>query len=156
MTAKARFMNKLQAQQPRPRGFENKGQADIAEFRLRMSQLYEQIETWLTDTGIQTESRVVSLIELLIGGRAFQVPGILLRYQNRTITFTPVFLYGQGVTGCVEVSLCADGHTTPLCRLFMRAGKDVDWTVGEADAATGRRAPFGEEAFFSTIEPLLP
>lgn len=155
MTAKARFLKKLQAQQPQSGSFPNKGQADIAAFRQRMAQLQDEMEEWLTDTGIETETRSVTLIELLIGGRQFAVPGILLRYKNRTVKFIPAFLYGQGVTGCVEVSLCVDNNLTPLCRLFMRSGQDTNWRYCLPDAP-GERRTFNEDAFFGIIEPLLP
>ncbi len=155
MTAKARFLKKLQEQQPQSGSFTNKGQADIAEFRQRMTQLQDEMEEWLTDTGIQTETTSVTLIELLIGGRQFSVPAIVLRYKNRTVRFTPAFLYGQGVTGCVEVSLGVDNNVTPLARLFMRSGQDMDWRYSLANAPGGRSA-FCEDAFFAIIEPLLP
>lgn len=156
MTAKARFLKKLQEQQPQSGVFASKGQADIAEFRQRMIQLQENIEEWLTDTGIECEGTSVTLIELLLGGRQFTIPGIVLRYRDRKVTFTPAFLYGQGVTGCVEVSLCVNGNVTPLCRLFMRSGREENWTWSQPVNATSPRQPFGEEAFFGVIEPLLP
>ncbi|NDJ59151.1 hypothetical protein GWD52_19605 [Enterobacteriaceae bacterium 4M9] len=155
MTAKARFLKKLQAQQPQSGSFTHKGQTDIAAFRQRMTHLQGEIAEWLTDTGIQTEKTSVTLIELLIGGRPFSVPGILLRYQNRTVKFIPAFLYGQGVTGCVEVSLCVDNNMTALCRLYMRSGQDTNWRYSLPDAPGGRSA-FCEDAFFEIIEPLLP
>ncbi len=155
MSAKARFLQKLQERRPRNGAFENKSQADIAEFCQKMQQLQESIEAWLTDTGVRTESVSVSLIEFLIGGRAFSVPGIHLRFENRLVKFTPLFLYGQGVTGCVEVSLCADGCVTPLYRLFMRAGENSSWTWRPAGIASGKGKMFGEDAFFEMIEGLL-
>jgi hypothetical protein len=63
-----------------------------------MGQLQETMERWLTDTGISAEAVSVLLVEFLIGGRAFNVPGIHLRYENRMMKFTPVFLYGQGLS----------------------------------------------------------
>ncbi len=155
MTAKARFFKKLQAQQPQSGSFPDKGQADIAAFRERLIQLQDEMERWLTDTGIQIETTSATLIELLIGGRQFSVPGILLRYHNRTVKFIPAFLYGQGVTGCVEVSLCVDNNLTALGRLFMRSGQDTDWRYSLTDAP-GKRSAFDEDAFFGIIEPLLP
>ena len=122
MSAKERFLKKLQDSQPRTGSFENKGQADIAEFRQRITLLQENIEEWLEGTGIRVESTTVSLVECLIGGKSFSIPGIRLTYEDSQVTFTPVFLYGQGVTGCVETSLCTQGRVTVLCRLFMRAG----------------------------------
>jgi hypothetical protein len=40
-----------------------------------MGQLQETMERWLTDTGISAEAVSVLLVEFLIGGRAFNVPG---------------------------------------------------------------------------------
>lgn len=155
MSAKERFLKKLQDKQPGRTVFENKGQADIAEFQQQMTQLQENIETWLTDTGIQTESISVSLVEFLIGGKAFNIPGIHLRYENRMVKFTPAFLYGQGVTGCVEVSLCAEGAPVPLCRLFMRSAERNHWTWRPAGWSTQPGETFSEEIFFNMIEGLL-
>lgn len=156
MSAKARFLQKLQDSQIRNGLPENKSQADIAEFRKRMSQLQEKMEVWLVDTGIQTVSTKTSLIELLAGGKAFDIPGIHLRYENRTVKFSPVFLYGQGVTGCVEVSLSSASSVTPLCRLFMRSSESTDWTCSPSGLSTAPRRMFGEDAFFDMVEGLLP
>lgn len=112
MSAKERFLKKLQDQNPRNREFDTKSQADIAEFCDRMSQLKEQMANWLTDTGIGIEEVTVQLVEFLIGGKTFRVQGIDLHYEKRMVKFTPVFLYGQGVTGGVEVTLCAGGQIT--------------------------------------------
>ena len=154
MSAKERFLKKLQDSQPRSGSFDNKGQADIAEFRQRMSELHENMEEWLTDTGIRLESTSVSLVECLIGGKSFSVPGIQLQYEDRKIKFTPVFLYGQGVTGCVEASLCTQSGIIVLCRLFMQAGENRHWTWRPANAFDGPGGAFGEDAFFDLVERL--
>lgn len=156
MSAKARFLNKLQQQQLSRHGFANRGQADIAEFCQRMNALMKQMEEWLVQTGIRIESHAISLSECLIGGEVFSVSEIGLHYQNRIITFTPVFLYAQGVTGGVDVTLCADGKMVPLRRLFMRsAGNVKTWTSIPAGKPASVRTAFTEETFFETIECLL-
>jgi hypothetical protein len=156
MSAKERFLKKLQDSQPRSGSFDNKGQADIAEFRQRMSTLQENMDEWLTDTGIRVENTSVALVECLIGGKSFSVPGIQLQYEDRKVKFTPVFLYGQGVTGCVEASLCTQSGVTVLCRLFMQSGENRQWTWRPANAFTGPGEMFGEDAFFELVERLLP
>ncbi|KAB8310436.1 MULTISPECIES: hypothetical protein [Rahnella] len=155
MSAKERFLKKLQDKQPGRNVFENRAQADIAEFQQQMSQLQEKMETWLTGTGIQTQSTSVSLVELLIGGKTFSIPGIQLQYENRMVKFTPVFLYGQGVTGCVEASLCGEGIPTSLCRLFMRSTEQNHWTWRPAGWSTQPGGVFSEDVFFNMIEGLL-
>ncbi|MGU3412096.1 hypothetical protein ACLBW0_04765 [Enterobacteriaceae bacterium C34A] len=149
-------MKKLQEQHPRSRAFDSKSEADIAEFCERMSQLQETMENWLTDTGITVEAVSVSLVEFLIGGNTFSVPGIHLRYENRMVKFTPVFLYGQGVVGCVEVTLCTQGKIASLYRLFMRSSDDVSWTWSVSGNRAAPRVAFSEDAFFDMIGALLP
>lgn len=156
MSVKSQFLEKLQTRQPAPVSFTSKTQADIAEFRLRMAQLQEQIEAWLVGTGLNVEAFTVSVTDLLVGGGAFEVQGIILRYENRAITFTPLFLYGQGVTGCVAVNLCAGGNESPLCRLFMRAGRHDEWCCTRLDTLSGPVRELDEETFFATLEGLLP
>ncbi|MBU9849653.1 hypothetical protein [Rahnella aceris] len=156
MSAKERFLKKLQDSQPHTGSFENKGQADIAEFRQRISLLQENMEEWLEGTGIRIEGTPISLVECLMGGKSFSVPGIRLFYEDRQVKFTPVYLYGQGVTGCVEASLCIQGRVTVLCRLFMRAGENRDWTWRPANPFTGPERAFSEDAFFELIGGLLP
>jgi hypothetical protein len=56
MSAKARFLKKLQEQHPRSVAFDTKAEADIATFRQRISQLQESMETWLNGTEIRTEA----------------------------------------------------------------------------------------------------
>ncbi|WP_324724445.1 hypothetical protein [Lelliottia sp. JS-SCA-14] len=156
MSAKARFLKKLQDQHPRSTAFDTKAEADIAAFRQRISLLHESMDEWLAGTEIRTEATATSLIEFLIGGTSFPVPGIALHYAQRSIRFTPIFLYGQGVTGCIEVCLTADGKISPLYRLFMRSGEQDNWTWCPAGAQNGNPARFDEEAFFTMIAPLLP
>jgi hypothetical protein len=156
MSAKARFLKKLQDQHPRNGAFDTKAEADIAAFRLRISQLQASMETWLAGTEIRTEGTDTTLVEFLIGGSAFSVPGITLRYEKRSIRFTPIFLYGLGVTGCIEACLYAPGAIRPLYRLFMRSGGQNDWTWCPAGVQSGNPARFDEEAFFTMIVPLLP
>ena len=153
MSAKERFMKKLQDSQARSGPFNSKSEADIAEFRVRMAQLQEEVENWLAGTGIAAETITVSLIELLAGPESFSMPGFTLRYENKTIRFAPIFLYGQGVTGCVEVSLQYNGAATPLQRLFMRSGNDTGWTCAKPGGLS--RTTFSENAFFEMIEALL-
>ena len=156
MSAKARFMKKLQEQQPRSRTFDSKSQADIAEFCTRMSQLQEAMTGWLIDTGISTEEMPVSVLDAFAGSRSFTAPGIALRYENRMVKFTPVFLYGQGATGGVEVTLCGEGHITPLYRLFMRSCNEVNWSYSAYGSSTATITLFSEDAFFDMIGRLLP
>ena len=156
MSAKSRFFKKLQDQSPRNEAFNTKAEADIAAFRQRISQLLESMETWLAGTGIRTETTANSLVEFLIGGSAFSVPGITLHYGTRSIRFTPIFLYGQGVTGCIEVCLYTGTDIRPRYRLFMRSGRQNDWTWCPAGAQNGNPARFDEETFFTMIDSLLP
>lgn len=156
MSAKAQFLKRLQEQHPRSGDFDSKSQADIAGFRQQMSELKVRMEDWLTDTGIIVDEVSVLLVEFLIGGKAFSVPGIHLRYEKRMVQFTPMFLYGQGVVGCVEVILCAEGQMTSLYRLFMRSSDDVNWTYSASGSAAAPRVAFSEEAFFNMIGVLLP
>lgn len=113
-------------------------------------------QTLLTEgDDISLECTSVPLTDLLVDSRAFEIPGIQLHYEKRTIKFTPLFLYGQDVTGCVEVSLCADGRLIPLSRLFMRSGKSTDWTYTLSGGSSWSRCDFGEEAFFMMLDGLL-
>jgi len=156
MTAKSRFFKKLQEQRPRNQVFDTKAEADIAAFRQRISQLRESMETWLAGTEVSTEATTTSLVELLIGRDAFSVPGITLFYGTRRLRFTPIFLYGPGVTGCMEVCLYTGADIRPLYRLFMRSGGLNDWSWCTAGAQSGNPARFDEETFFTMIGPLLP
>jgi hypothetical protein len=153
MSVKEQFLRKLQAQKNVDGPFKNKGQADIAQFQSRMEQLSETMTGWLNGTGIGVETTSVSLVELLIGEGAFSVPGIALRLGDHKVTFMPVFLYGQGVTGCVDVSLYTTGGMNTLCRLFMRSSEYESWSWSPVDG--GNRKAFDEDAFFLMISGLL-
>lgn len=154
MSAKALFLKKLQEQQTSCRTFDSKSEADIAAFRLRMTALQDTMESWLTGTGIRAESCDILLSEMLLGGRSFRVPGIHLRFEDKTLRFTPLFLYGQGTTGCVEATLCHQRRVTPVCRLFMRSDAGDLWTYSRA-ATPNSRFAFSEDAFFDILSCLL-
>lgn len=157
MSAKARFLKKLQDLQPCCDSFSSRAQADIAAFCQRMDELREKLEEWLEGTCIHIETSPVTLSESLIGGGTFRIPGISLRYNERLIRFTPVFLYAPGATGGVDAALFTDGKMVHLRRLFMRSGEDVkNWTCSPAGNLVGSRSVFSEETFFDIIVSLLP
>ncbi|EPY5345298.1 hypothetical protein ACXDSS_004474 [Klebsiella quasipneumoniae] len=156
MSAKARFLQKLQDAQPGAKNYATKGLADMAEFRQRLGELRENIETWLAGTGIHIADAQCTLTEILISSAAFPISGFALHYENRIVKFTPVFLYGQGVTGCVEVTLVIGGQSSALCRLFMRSAESAEWTYASVCKPAGLRVLFGEDAFFEVIAPVLP
>ncbi|EGT5658837.1 hypothetical protein NGI06_07150 [Citrobacter braakii] len=156
MSVKSQFLKKLQARQSAPVSFTSKTQADIAEFRLRITQLQEQMDAWLVDTGLNVESFTVSVTDLLVEGGAFEITGIVLCYDDRAVKFVPVFLYGQGVTGCVEATFHNGERVTSLGRLFMRSGTVSDWTFSPPGALSRPGQDFDESAFFGLILSLLP
>jgi len=156
MSVKSQFLEKLQTRQSAPASFVSKTEADIAEFRLRMVQLQEQMDTWLVGTGLNVETFTVSVTDLLVEGGTFEIAALVLRIDDRSVKFMPTFLYGQGVTGCVEVALHAEGSVTSLGRLFMRAGHFSDWTITLPGAVSRPGQSFDESTFFSLILALLP
>ena len=155
MSVKSLFLKKLQARQPAPVSFISKTQADIAAFRQRMAQLQDQMDAWLADTGLNVEAGSTSVTDLLVEDGIFDITCLVLRYDQRTVTFMPVFLYGQGVTGCVEATFQKEGQVTPLGRLFMRSGALQDWTFTPPDAPPRVGQAFDESTFFSLILGLL-
>jgi hypothetical protein len=156
MSVKSQFLKKLQARQSAPVSLASKTQADIAEFRLRIMQLQEQMDSWLVDTGLNVEAFAVSVTDLLVEGGAFEIAGIVLRVDDRAVKFVPVFLYGQGVTGCVEATFHDRERMTPLGRLFMRSGTVNNWTFTPPGTLSRPRQCFDESTFFSLILALLP
>jgi len=157
MSAKMQFLTRLQARRPPATSYGSKSQADIALFCQRMAQLQEQMETWLSGTGLNVESQAISVTDLLVEGGAFDISGIILRYEDQIIKFMPIFLYGQGVTGCVEASAHTAGCITPLGRLSMRSGNILnDWTFNPPDALSRKGQLFDEGTFFRLILALLP
>ena len=156
MSVKSQFLEKLQARKPAPILFTSKSQADIAEFRLRMVQLQGYLAGCAGDTGLNVETFTVAVTDLLVEDRTFEIAAINLRYDDRSVKFTPVFLYGQGVTGCVEVTLYAEGSVTSVGRLFMRADHFSDWSFTPPGALSRPGQSFDENTFFSLILALLP
>ncbi|WP_191939175.1 hypothetical protein IFU37_006065 [Pantoea agglomerans] len=156
MSVKSQFLEKLQAREPAPILSTSKTQAEIAAFRLRMVQLQEQMDAWLVGTGLNVETFTVAVTDLLVEDRTFEIAAINLRYDDRSVKFTPVFLYGQGVTGCVEVTLHAEGSVTSVGRLFMRAGTVNNWTFIPPGTLSPSGQGFDESTFFGLILALLP
>ncbi|WP_075182365.1 hypothetical protein [Pantoea sp. 1.19] len=156
MSVKSQFLHKLQARQPAPVPPAEKTQADIAAFRQRMAQLQAQMDAWLTETGLCVEAFSVSVTDLLVEGGAFEMTGLLLRVDDRTITFTPVFLYAQGITGCVEAAGHAQGRVTSLGRLVMCSGRENDWTFTPPGALSRPGQRVDESTFFGLLMALVP
>ncbi|MEH0884267.1 hypothetical protein [Enterobacter sp. UNJFSC 003] len=156
MSVKSQFLVKLQARQPAPASSVSKTQADIAEFRLRMAQLQEQMDAWLVGTGLNVETLSTSVTDLLVEGRVFDIATLVLRIDDRSVKFVPSFLYGQGVTGCVEATFHDGSYTTSLGRLFMRSGTVNNWTFTPPGALSPSGQSFDESTFFGLIFSLLP
>lgn len=156
MSVKSQFLEKLQTRQSAPASSVSKSQTDIAEFRLRMAQLQEQMDAWLVGTGLNVETNNIPVTDLLVEGGAFDIAGIVLRYENRSVKFLPVFLYGQGVIGCVEITFHDGTHMTSLGRLFMRSGTVNNWTFVPPGALFRPGQGFDESTFFGLILALLP
>lgn len=155
MSVKSQFLEKLQARQPAPASSLSKTQADIAEFRLRITQLQEKMDAWLEGTGLNLETVSTSVTDLLVEGGAFDIAALALRIDDRSVKFVPAFLYGQGVTGCVEVTFHAEGCVMSLGRLFMRAGHFSDWTFTQPEKLLRTVQQFNENTFFGLILALL-
>lgn len=155
-TREFEFLKKLQARQPAPVPAISKSQADIAEFRQRMAQLQEQMDAWLTDTGLNVEPLTVSVPDLLVEGGAFEISGIVLRYDSRAVKFMPIFLYGLGVAGCVEITFCSGDKVISQGRLFMRVGNANGWIFTPPDTSSRSGQLFDEGVFFGLILALLP
>lgn len=156
MSVKSQFLEKLQARQSATASSVSKTQADIAEFRQRMAQLQEQMDAWLERTGLNVETFTVSVTDLLVEGGAFEIDAFVLRIDDRSVKFVPVFLYGQGVTGCVESTFHNGGYRTSLGRLFMRAGTVNSWTFIPPGTLSSPGQSFDESTFFGLILALLP
>ncbi|MEB2420599.1 hypothetical protein [Citrobacter sp. R-1.5.2] len=156
MSVKSQFLEKLQTRQSAPAASVSKTQADIAEFCLRMTQLQEQMDAWLESTGLSVEAYSTSVTDLLVEGRVFDIDALVLRIDDRSVKFVPVFLYGQGVTGCVEATFHNGRLVTPLGRLFMRSGTVNNWTFTPPGALSPSGQSFDESIFFGLILALLP
>ncbi|EEJ3565714.1 hypothetical protein AA437_002271 [Salmonella enterica subsp. enterica] len=156
MSVKSQFLEKLQTRQSAPASFVSKTKADIAEFRLRMAQLQEQMDAWLVGTGLNVETVSTSVTDLLVEGSVFDIVALVLRIDDRSVKFVPAFLYGQGVTGCVEATFHNGGLVTPLGRLFMRSGTVNNWTFVPCGALSPSGQGFDESTFFGLILALLP
>ncbi|MCK7318575.1 hypothetical protein L8P35_18000 [Enterobacter cloacae] len=156
MSVKSQFLEKMQARHPAPASSVSKCQTDIAEFRLRMAQLKEQMDAWLVGSGLNVDTLSTSVMDLLVEGGAFEIDALVLRIDDRSVKFVPVFLYGQGVTGCVEATFHNGGLVTPLGRLFMRSGTVNKWSFTPAGTLSRSGQCFDESAFFNLILALLP
>lgn len=128
MSVKSQFLEKLQTRQSAPASSVSKTQADITEFCLRMTQLKELMDAWLEDTGLSVEAYSTSVTDLLVEGGAFDITALVLRIDDRSVKFVPAFLYGQGVTGCVEATFHNGGLVTPLGAIIyaVRNGEQLD------------------------------
>ena len=156
MSVKSQFLEKLQARRSAPASSVSKTQADITEFRLRMTQLQEQMDAWLEGTGLSVEAYSTSVTDLLVENGRFDIVTLVLHIDDRSVKFVPVFLYGQGVTGCVEATFHNGGLVTPLGRLFMRSGTVNNWTFTPPGALSPSGQGFDESTFFGLILALLP
>lgn len=155
MSVKSQFLEKLQTRQSAPVSSVNKTQADIAEFRLRMTQLQEQMDAWLVGTGLNVETVSTSVTDLMVEGGAFEIAALALSIDDRSVKFVPAFLYGQGVTGCVEATFHDGDPVTPLGRLFMRSGTANKWTFTPLGALSQQDKIFDESTFYGLILALL-
>ncbi|WP_341464685.1 hypothetical protein [Cedecea davisae] len=93
MSAKSQFLKILQSRQSAPVTSAGKSQADVAEFRLRMGQLQEQMGEWLMGTGLTPEMLTTSVTDLLVEGGAFDISGIWPASPD-----IPIYRFAQGTS----------------------------------------------------------
>ncbi|WP_261641155.1 hypothetical protein [Erwinia mallotivora] len=121
-----------------------------------MAPLQEQMDAWLVGTGLNVETLNTPVTDLLVEGGRFDIVAPVLRIDDRSVKFVPAFLYGQGVTGCVEAAFHNGGLVMPLGRLFMRSGTVNNWTFAPPGALSPSGLGFDENTFFGLILVLLP
>jgi hypothetical protein len=114
------------------------------------------MDEWLTGTGLNVKPLTVSVLDLLVEGGAFEISGIVLHYDSRAVKFMPIFLYGQGVAGCVEVTFCSGDKVISQGRLFMRVGNVNGWFFTPPDTSSRSGQLFDEGIFYGLILALLP
>lgn len=56
-----------------------------------MGQLQEQMGEWLMGTGLTPEMLASSVTDLLVEGGAFDISGIILRYDDRSVNLCRYF-----------------------------------------------------------------
>ncbi|WP_129939865.1 hypothetical protein [Serratia proteamaculans] len=101
MSAKARFLQKLQDKHSCTGPYASKDQADLVAFCQCLGPLQENIETWLAETGITRINNHCALTEMLISNSAFTVPCFELHYENRGGIHSGIFIRAgrDGVCG---------------------------------------------------------
>lgn len=156
MSVKSQFLEKLQTSESASVTSVSKGQVDIAEFRLRMTQLQEQMDVWLVGTGLNVETLSTPVRDLLVEGGAFDIATLVLRIDDRSVKFVPSVLYCQGVIGYMEVIFHNGELVTPLGRLVMRSGRMDKWIFIPPGALSPSGQDFDESTFFGLILALLP
>lgn len=77
----------------------------------QLTQLKEQMDVWLESTGLSVEAYSTSVTDLLVKNGTFEITALVLRIDDRSVKFVPAFLYGQGVTGCVEATFHDGRHS---------------------------------------------
>lgn len=70
------------------------------------------MDAWLAGSGLNVDTFTVSVTDLLVEGGSFDIFAIVLHYEDPFVKFMPVFLYGLGVTGCVEATIHTGVSTT--------------------------------------------
>ncbi|MFP2270861.1 hypothetical protein [Enterobacter ludwigii] len=113
------------------------------------------MDAWLEGTGLNEETLTTSVTDLLVEYGSLEITDLFLCVDDQSVKFTPVFLYGQGVTGCVEVTLHAEGCVISLGRLFIRAGHFSDWTFNPPGMLLRTVQPFDQITSFCLILALL-
>lgn len=97
-----------------------------------------------------------TVTDLLVEGGKFDIATLVLRIDDRSVKFVPTFLYGQGVTRCVEATFHKRGLVTPLGRLFMRYGMVNKWTLLRQGLYPVMGRFLMKARFFGLILALLP
>lgn len=100
--------------------------------------------------------RSIPVTDLLVEGGKFDIVALVLRIDDRSVKFVPIFLYAQGVTGCVEATFHNGGLVRPLGRLFMRSGTVNNWTFTSLGVLCRLGQDFNESMFFGLTLALLP
>ncbi|WP_299998707.1 hypothetical protein [uncultured Cedecea sp.] len=96
MSVKSQLLDKLHTRQSASASSVSKSKTDIAEFRLRMTQLQEPMDAWLVGTRLNMETVGTSVTDQLVEGGTFEIDALVFRIDDRPVKVVPTFFFVQG------------------------------------------------------------
>lgn len=161
MSARERFLKRVQQKQNTTVPGDGTVDADIQAFCQRMDELAQQVQQWFNGSGIDVVIGTTSLQDLSTIGRSlnsgasrYDITTIKLQNDTRSVSILPEQLYQKGQKGCLTMTVEMPDLEPTRQHFYLSMAPEAGWFIRVEHQAVSGKTIMTEDVFFRAIENL--